>query len=370
MSSSTNNYQFVSGTPDQYKSVIINASQKTGVPTALLSSAIKHESGFNPYAISPAGAEGIAQFMPATAKGRGVNPWDVNSSINGMAQYLADNYKETNSWPLALAGYNAGMGAVMAAKGIPNIPETVNYVNNIMGDYNSTMSAYNNQQNQAQQVQQKPSLWDEFMNFLIPQAHAQTTSTSQAPQAKYAPNTSYGPINVSQAQPASAQQQQATAAKKAALTTATANVNTNPSLGNKYTVKAGDTLWDIAQKVYGNGAYWHLLQGYTGNPRQMPIGTQITVPNTSTASGAVATAPPQTQQTPQVPAQGTAGIQPSFSGSNQTPSATMSPTTKPVNSSTNYAGFQLPGANGKVPTPMATTIGTVLPWLVTNTGWR
>lgn len=74
---------------------------------------------------------------------------------------------------------------------------------------------------------------------------------------------------------------------------------------NAYTVKAGDTLWDIAQKYLGSGSLYPKLQGYTGDPRQLPIGTRLTIPtssqpapNTSTRQGSVYTPPPQTNYTP------------------------------------------------------------------------
>jgi hypothetical protein len=123
---------FVMGTPDWVKSTIQKASDKYQIPTMLLSALLKQESGFNPTANSPAGAQGIAQFMPGTAKGMGVNPMDPESAIMGAAQYLRRSWDKFGKPELALAAYNAGGGAVNQYGGIPPYKETQNYVKNIM----------------------------------------------------------------------------------------------------------------------------------------------------------------------------------------------------------------------------------------------
>lgn len=92
------------------------------------------ESAFNPKAKSGAGAVGLAQLMPGTAKGLGVkNLEDPFQSALGGAKYLMQQYRRFGSWPLALAAYNAGPGAVAAAKGIPSYPETQQYVRMVLG---------------------------------------------------------------------------------------------------------------------------------------------------------------------------------------------------------------------------------------------
>ena len=124
---------FVAGTPAQYQGMIQAAATKCGVSTMLLSAMLKVESGFNPTAVSPAGAIGIAQFMPGTASKYGVNPWDAASSIDGMAHYVSDLQHQFGSWELAVAAYNAGPGAVSAAgNAVPNFTETQRYVENIL----------------------------------------------------------------------------------------------------------------------------------------------------------------------------------------------------------------------------------------------
>lgn len=120
----------IAGTPQQFVGIIQQAAAQYGVSAALLSALLKEESGFNPNAVSGAGALGIAQFMPGTAAGAGVNPMDPNSAIPGAAKLLSQYYHDLGSWALALAAYNAGEGAaraygVGAAQG--------NYVNDILG---------------------------------------------------------------------------------------------------------------------------------------------------------------------------------------------------------------------------------------------
>jgi hypothetical protein len=119
--------------PAQYQQLVISAATQYGVPVNILAAQIQQESGFDPNATSSAGAEGIAQFEPATAASNGVNPWDPNSAIPGMARLDASYAKTFGSWELALAAYNAGPGAVESAgNAIPNITQTQDYVSSIM----------------------------------------------------------------------------------------------------------------------------------------------------------------------------------------------------------------------------------------------
>ena len=115
----------------QYDSLFVAAGTKHGISPNLLAAVAKQESGFNPKAGSGAGAQGLMQFMPGTAKSLGVNPWDPASAVDGAARMLSGLVKKFGSVELALAGYNAGPGAVQKYNGIPPYKETQNYVKNI-----------------------------------------------------------------------------------------------------------------------------------------------------------------------------------------------------------------------------------------------
>src|SRR5690606_545820 len=124
--------------PSQYKNVIDTAAINNNVPPAILQAVLFQESSYNPSAISPAGAKGIAQFMDATAKDYNVDSSDPISSINGAAKYLSDLYKRFGDWNLALAGYNAGPNRTSLKNGkIPAFEETQNYVARINAYVNS-----------------------------------------------------------------------------------------------------------------------------------------------------------------------------------------------------------------------------------------
>ena len=124
---------FVNGVPDWVRPIIEKASAKYNIPTMLLSSLLKQESGFNPQARSPVGAMGIAQFMPATAKSFGIDPWDPEQAIEAAAKYLRTEWDYFGKPELALAAYNAGRGAVKQyGNKIPPYKETQNYIKNIM----------------------------------------------------------------------------------------------------------------------------------------------------------------------------------------------------------------------------------------------
>ncbi len=119
----------LSGVP--YSDLFTAAAAKYGVPAALLAGVAKVESGFDSTAVSPAGAQGLMQFMPATAAGLGVRPLDPASAVDGAAKYLSQLTARFGSTELALAAYNAGPTAVAQAGGIPAIAETQNYVRKV-----------------------------------------------------------------------------------------------------------------------------------------------------------------------------------------------------------------------------------------------
>lgn len=117
--------------PQQYRDLILSSASKHNVPVQVLSGLLHQESRFNPIASNKIGASGIAQFMPATAKQYGIDPYDPNQAIPAAAQFLASNYKKAGNWEDALAGYNAGPGR-MDRRIWSKIPETSNYVSSIM----------------------------------------------------------------------------------------------------------------------------------------------------------------------------------------------------------------------------------------------
>ncbi len=116
-----------------YADLFNSAAQRYGVPATLLSAVARHESGYDPRAVSPAGAQGLMQLMPGTARGLGVtNSFDPVQAVDGAARMLRDLTSRFGSTELALAAYNAGPGAVMKYDGIPPYAETQRYVQNVM----------------------------------------------------------------------------------------------------------------------------------------------------------------------------------------------------------------------------------------------
>jgi peptidoglycan DL-endopeptidase CwlO len=120
----------LSGVP--YADLFTRAGSRHGVDPALLAAVAQQESGFDASAVSPAGAQGLMQFMPATARGLGVDPFDPASAVDGAARYLADLTRQFGSTELGLAAYNAGPGTVRRYGGIPPYPETQDYVRSVM----------------------------------------------------------------------------------------------------------------------------------------------------------------------------------------------------------------------------------------------
>ena len=111
------------------------AAQRHGLDPRLLASLVWAESSFKADAVSRAGALGLAQLMPGTAAGLGVDPLNPAENLDGGARYLTKMLDDFGSLDLALAAYNAGPGRVRAAGGIPQITETQAYVARVLGYY-------------------------------------------------------------------------------------------------------------------------------------------------------------------------------------------------------------------------------------------
>lgn len=117
--------------------IINEISNKYDVDPKLIEALVKQESGFNPNAKSKAGALGLMQLMPATAKGLGViDPMDVRQNVEGGVKYVKSMLDRFNgNIILALAAYNAGPNAVKKYDGVPPYKETQNYVRSILSNY-------------------------------------------------------------------------------------------------------------------------------------------------------------------------------------------------------------------------------------------
>ena len=124
-------------TKSQILNVVNQIAEKHGVDEKLVKALIKQESGFNPKAKSKAGAMGLMQLMPSTAKNLGVqDPYNIVQNVEGGVKYLKSMLNKYNgNVILALAAYNAGPGAVDKYDGVPPYKETQNYVKNILANY-------------------------------------------------------------------------------------------------------------------------------------------------------------------------------------------------------------------------------------------
>jgi len=123
--------------PQTINAFIQTAATEHGIDPLLIKAIIKAESNFNPTAVSPKGAQGLMQLMPATARNLQVaNPLDPLENILGGTRYLR-SLLDSYNWDVALslAAYNAGPGNVKGA--VPNIDETRTYVTKVLKNYDS-----------------------------------------------------------------------------------------------------------------------------------------------------------------------------------------------------------------------------------------
>lgn len=127
---------------------LLHYSYEYSLDPRFVAAVIACESGFNPKAVSPAGAVGLGQLMPATARAVDTDdPYNINLNIRGACYLLKRNLLKYGcsftedlsdippALPLALAAYNAGPGAVARYRGVPPYRETQSYVRNVIGEY-------------------------------------------------------------------------------------------------------------------------------------------------------------------------------------------------------------------------------------------
>ncbi len=122
-----------------HQPLIVRAAKEEGIEPELLFSVVAIESRFNHQAISPKGARGLTQVMPATGQSLGVynEAWllDPYTSLRAGSRYLALMWRQFGDWRLAIAAYNAGPGAVQRYRGIPPYQETQLYVQDVLWMY-------------------------------------------------------------------------------------------------------------------------------------------------------------------------------------------------------------------------------------------
>jgi soluble lytic murein transglycosylase-like protein len=123
-----------SSTSTSFDGIIQRAAAASGISADLVHAVVRAESDYNPSCRSSAGAMGLMQLMPGTARGLGVSdPWDPEQNVLGGARYLRQQLDHFGDIRLALAAYNAGPGAVQRHGGVPPYQETQTYVRRVMG---------------------------------------------------------------------------------------------------------------------------------------------------------------------------------------------------------------------------------------------
>jgi soluble lytic murein transglycosylase-like protein len=133
---------YYSNKATNYVDLIQNVSAQYSVDAELVKALVQVESNYNPNAISPKGARGLMQLMPATALRYGVREiFDPQQNVDGGVRYLRDLMNLfSNNLTLSIAAYNAGEGAVQKYNDVPNYEETQNYVRKVLALYNGETS--------------------------------------------------------------------------------------------------------------------------------------------------------------------------------------------------------------------------------------
>jgi soluble lytic murein transglycosylase-like protein len=129
-------------TPHQWAEIIEHGSRQSGLDAALIAAVIAEESGYAATAVSPKGAQGLMQLMPATQVDMGVtDPFDPQANVDAGSAYLRTQLDTFGTLELALAAYNAGPGNVRRYRGIPPFPETRAFVRRVLERYQPTPDA-------------------------------------------------------------------------------------------------------------------------------------------------------------------------------------------------------------------------------------
>lgn len=129
-----NTLEHSAAVPEAYAAHIAHLAERFDLSPALLEAVVWQESRWRADAVSPAGARGLAQLMPGTARDLGVDPDNPLANLEGGARYLREQLDRFDGdLEKALAAYNAGPGRVIRSGGIPRIRETQVYVSSIMG---------------------------------------------------------------------------------------------------------------------------------------------------------------------------------------------------------------------------------------------
>ena len=122
----------------QIPQIVEQTARNYELDPLLVHAVIQAESGYNPFAVSPKGAQGLMQLMPATARRLGVeNSFSIVQNVEGGVRYLRQLLDLFQDETLAVAAYNAGEGAVLRHRGVPPYPETQNYVRTVSTKYAS-----------------------------------------------------------------------------------------------------------------------------------------------------------------------------------------------------------------------------------------
>lgn len=163
-----------------YGPLVIDAACRNGLSPHLLDALIIQESRYNQAAISSAGAIGLGQLMPGTARELGVDPYDPAQNIEGAARYLQQQLAAFGSVRLALAAYNAGPGRVRQAGRVPNIRETRNYVAAIERSLGGSSAPLlvQIQDSTVDTAREAPPSWDVFARFAWEQSSRRGAATT------------------------------------------------------------------------------------------------------------------------------------------------------------------------------------------------